>query len=309
MAEASVLILGQSPLSSDLVAAFTQLGVSALRYPGEVEAKSLEELLAQVDPNFVVPVEPLTEEFIAKLFSQATPSFKEALQAAEVAVVPSLKAACLTEAEVFSLAHSLGLPTLYYELDQDGQVVTQDIDSDYHICLLLGRSIDAASSLSSWFCQPIGRENQVSWQPVELSTCAMESARSIAARLVNALGGRGVYTVELTVRGDDVFFAGLRQFPQLCCALTAKTQRLSHCQLHARAILGLSLDATLITPGAAVTTQGTRLNYEQLSTALQEPESDLLVYPVNDERYHVCVATAESVAVAVERAEAMQLHC
>ena len=72
----------------------------------------------------------------------------------------------------------------------------------------------------------------------------------IAARIVNALGGRGVFGVELLVRGDEVYFADVRTRPHDSGLVTLRSQRLSEFELHARAILGLQVDTIMISPGA-----------------------------------------------------------
>ena len=77
-----------------------------------------------------------------------------------------------------------------------------------------------------------------SWQPQQMSDAALDAAKSIAARIVNALGGRGVFGVELLVRGDEVYFADVRTRPHDSGLVTLRSQRLSEFELHARAILG-----------------------------------------------------------------------
>ena len=83
---------------------------------------------------------------------------------------------------------------------------------------------------------------------------ALDAAKSIAARIVNALGGRGVFGVELLVRGDEVYFADVRTRPHDSGLVTLRSQRLSEFELHARAILGLHVDTIMISPGAAEVT-------------------------------------------------------
>ena len=84
-----------------------------------------------------------------------------------------------------------------------------------------------------------------------MSLAALDAARSIAARIVNSLGGRGVFGVELLVRGDEVYFATVRPAPGDSGLVTLRSQRLSQFELHARAILGLPLDTIMISPAAA----------------------------------------------------------
>jgi phosphoribosylglycinamide formyltransferase 2 len=84
-----------------------------------------------------------------------------------------------------------------------------------------------------------------------LSVAALDAAKSIAARIVKALGGRGVFGVELMVRGDEIYFSDVTARPFESGLVTLRTQRLSAFELQARAIMGLPTDAIMISPGAA----------------------------------------------------------
>ena len=79
----------------------------------------------------------------------------------------------------------------------------------------------------------------------------MDAAKSIAARIVKSLGGRGVFGVELMVRGDEMYFSDVTARPFESGLVTLRTQRLSEFELQARAILGLPTDTIMISPGAA----------------------------------------------------------
>ncbi|WP_165243099.1 ATP-grasp domain-containing protein [Corynebacterium lizhenjunii] len=137
-------------------------------------------------------------------------------------------------------------------------VVERYVDFDYEMTLLAVRSIDPATgALATWFSEPIGHQHAggklaEAWQPLEMSQRALENARSVAARISNELGGRGLYGVELFVAGDDVYFSAVTPRPLDTGILTSYTQRLSQYQLHARAALGYPIDVTLTSPGAAV---------------------------------------------------------
>ena len=76
----------------------------------------------------------------------------------------------------------------------------------------------------------------------------IDAAKSIAASIVNALGGRGVFGVELLVRGDEVYFSDVRMRPHDSGLVTLRSQRLSEFELHARAILGLHVDTIMMSP-------------------------------------------------------------
>ena len=129
------------------------------------------------------------------------------------------------------------------------------VEIDYAVTLLTVRT-DGPDGPALSFCEPIGHR-QVdggvleSWQPQQMSEAALGAAKSVAARMVRALGGRGVFGVEVLVRGDEVYFSDVSVRPHDSGLVTLRTQRLSEFELHARAVLGLPVDAIMISPGAA----------------------------------------------------------
>jgi phosphoribosylglycinamide formyltransferase 2 len=176
------------------------------------------------------------------------------------------------------------------------------VDVDDEVTLLTARSI-AASGPTVAFCEPIGHRRSgrgplESWQPHQMTPAALDAARSIAARIVNSLGGRGVFGVELLVRGDEVYFSHVRPRPEEVGLLTLRSQRLSQFELHARAILGLSLDTIMISPAAAEVVDGGRSGAAVLGQALEVPESDVRVSGGTS----IAIATAPDVVRARDRA-------
>lgn len=157
------------------------------------------------------------------------------------------------------------------------------------------------------FCQPIGHRGAdadvaESWQPQQMSTAAMDAARSIAARIVKALGGRGVFGVELMVNGDEVYFADVTARPQHSAWVTVRSQRLSAFELQARTVLGLPVDTMMVSPGAARGLEpGGAPTSEELNGALDVPESDIRLFG----RGARALATAPEVATARDRARAV----
>ncbi|OBF13004.1 formate-dependent phosphoribosylglycinamide formyltransferase [Mycobacterium sp. ACS4331] len=187
------------------------------------------------------------------------------------------------------------------------------VEIDHEVTLLAVRSADAGAPQ---FCEPIGHRHVDGvlecWQPQQLTPVALDSARSIAARIVNAFGGRGVFGVELLVRGDEVYFSDVTALPHDSALVTARTQRLSVFDLQARAALGLPVDTIMISPGAAEVTYQPPAGAElapRLDAALRTPESDVLVFPSSTAtaggtrtRFGVALATAPDVQKARERA-------
>ncbi|MCV7278239.1 formate-dependent phosphoribosylglycinamide formyltransferase [Mycolicibacterium flavescens] len=193
------------------------------------------------------------------------------------------------------------------------------VDVDVEVTLLTVRTVGPTGP-AVHFCEPIGhrlRDGDVleTWQPQALSPTALDSAKSIGARIVNSLGGRGVFGVELLVRGDEVYFDNVRPRPHDSGLVTLRSQRLSEFELHARAILGLPVDTIMISPAAAeVTYAGAEMKISAgvdrqgvLAEALEVAESDLRLFDRPDEtearrRLAVALATAPDPIVARDRA-------
>jgi phosphoribosylglycinamide formyltransferase 2 len=205
-------------------------------------------------------------------------------------------------------------------LPQARVLVETMVEIDYEVTLLAVRS-NGPGGGTLHFCEPIGHRQDgdvlESWQPQVMSPTALDAAKSIGARIVAALGGRGVYAVELFVRGDEVYFADVTARPYDSGLVTLRSQRLSEFELHARAILGLPVDTIMISPGAAeVIYTGTESLEEEddrrtertaraLSEALAVPESDVRIFSHSDSyprhRLAVALATASNVTTARER--------
>ncbi|MEB4208464.1 formate-dependent phosphoribosylglycinamide formyltransferase [Mycobacterium sp. 94-17] len=154
------------------------------------------------------------------------------------------------------------------------------------------------------FCSPIGHRGpggqvRESWQPQKMSAAATDAAKSIGARIVKALGGRGVFAVELMVNGDEVYFVDVMSHLGDSVWVTLRSQRLSAFELAARTILGLPVDTMMVSPAAArgIDTPGPH-DPAALSGALSVPESDLRVVG----RGYRVLASAPEVATARERA-------
>ena len=139
-------------------------------------------------------------------------------------------------------------------------IVEGAIDFDYEITLLTVRAQDGEHIVTR-FCEPIGHVQVAgdyveSWQPQAMSAAALASAQRIAKAVTDALGGRGLFGVELFVQGDDVWFSEVSPRPHDTGMVTMTTQKQSEFELHARAILGLPVDTRLLEPGASAEIYG-----------------------------------------------------
>ena len=196
-------------------------------------------------------------------------------------------------------------------------IVEGFVDFDYEITLLTVRVYDAErGKVVTRFCEPIGHRQSdgdyvESWQPQAMSQAAYDAATSVAGRITTALGdggtgGRGVFGVELFVKGDDVYFSEVSPRPHDTGLVTLGSQRLSEFELHARAILGLPVDTSLMSPAASAVIYGTKdsssVAFDSVARALDVPESDLRLFGKPEgyakRRLGVAVATADTVEVA-----------
>ncbi|HEU0190563.1 MAG TPA: formate-dependent phosphoribosylglycinamide formyltransferase [Mycobacterium sp.] len=171
--------------------------------------------------------------------------------------------------------------------DSPARVLAETLVEVEHEVTLLTVSSSGPAGPTLDFCSPIGHRilgtanGQLiaeSWQPHPLSPAALDAAKSIAGRVVRALGGRGMFGIELLVNGDEVYFSGLSLRPHDIALLTSRTQRLSSIELQARAILGLPIDAIMISPGAA------RLVYSARQPADPAPATDARTGPIAEAR-------------------------
>ena len=125
-----------------------------------------------------------------------------------------------------------------------GRVIVEGfVDFDYEITLLTVRSVSGTT-----YCQPIGHvqvngDYRYSWQPQAMSATALESAKEIAKKITDALGGYGIFGVELFVKGDTVIFSEVSPRPHDTGMVTMISQDMSEFALHARALLGLPVPA------------------------------------------------------------------
>ena len=192
-----------------------------------------------------------------------------------------------------------------------GKVIVEGfVNFDYEITQLTVRHIGGTS-----FLEPVGHvqkdgDYRESWQPQAMSPAAKAKAQDIARRITDALGGRGIFGVELFVKGDDVIFSEVSPRPHDTGMVTMITQDLSQFALHARAVLGLPIpNIRFLGPGAsrAVVVEGdsTQLAFSNLDKVLEQPDTQLRLFGKPEVHGHrrmaVLLARAESVAEAREK--------
>ncbi|HBN15522.1 MAG TPA: phosphoribosylglycinamide formyltransferase 2, partial [Pseudohongiella sp.] len=182
---------------------------------------------------------------------------------------------------------------------------------DYEITLLTVRHRDGTS-----FCEPIGHRQErgdyrESWQPQAMSDQALARAREVAEAVTGALGGYGLFGVELFVKGDQVYFSEVSPRPHDTGLITLISQNLSEFALHARAILGLpvplirqrgpSASAVLLVAG-----DSDCVSFSNLAQALSEPDTDLRLFGKpevrGERRMGVALANGGSVDEAIAKA-------
>jgi len=194
-------------------------------------------------------------------------------------------------------------------------IVEGFIRFDYEITLLTVRARDASGTVQTTFCEPIGHR-QVdgdyveSWQPHPMSAVALQRARDIALAVTGELGGLGIFGVELFVAGDEVWFSEVSPRPHDTGMVTMITQAQNEFELHARALLGLPVDASLRQPGASSVIYGAvdaqAVTFHGVEQALAEPGTDLRLFGKPESfvkrRMGVGLATAPDVDAAREKA-------
>ncbi len=185
-------------------------------------------------------------------------------------------------------------------------IVEAQIDFDFEITLLTVRAQNPETGeIETHFCDPIGHRQDAgdyveSWQPQAMSPIALEEAKRIADKVTKALGGCGVFGVELFIKADKVWFSEVSPRPHDTGLVTLASQFQSEFELHARAILGLSVNTTRHSQAASAViyagVDANDLSYSNLNLALQHPDTDLRLFgkPEGFKRRRMGVATARA---------------
>ena len=192
-----------------------------------------------------------------------------------------------------------------------GRVIVEGfVNFDFEITLLTVRHVNGTS-----FVEPVGHHQvdgdyQESWQPQPMSPVARKKAEEIAGKITAALGGRGIFGVELFVCGDEVIFSEVSPRPHDTGMVTMISQDLSEFDLHARAILGLPIpNIAFHGPSASkaikVYGNSNAVSFGNLEAVLAEPDTDMRIFGKGElkgkRRLGVVLARAATVEEALEK--------
>jgi phosphoribosylglycinamide formyltransferase 2 len=198
-------------------------------------------------------------------------------------------------------------------VDQGVVIAEGLIDFDYEITLLTVRSKDSNGEVCTKFCDPIGHHQESgdyieSFQPQPMSEIALEKSKKIAKTITDSLGGLGIFGVELFIKKDEVWFSEVSPRPHDTGMVTMASQRQSEFELHAKAILGLPVDTSLLNPSASKVIYGDydadHIYFEGVDQALQEPGVDIRLFgkpkSFKKRRMGVILATSNTMEAALE---------
>ncbi len=201
-------------------------------------------------------------------------------------------------------------------VNQTNVIVEEKIAFDFEITLLTIRSLDESGNIQTSFCEPIGHvqisgDYVESWQPQPMTEKALALSKDIAKKITDNLGGRGIFGVELFVKGDDVWFSEVSPRPHDTGMVTMVSQRQNEFELHARAILGLPVNSELTSAGASAVIYGSMdevgVSFVGLELALSVPQAEVRLFGKPESfvkrRMGVALAYSDSVAQARENAK------
>ncbi len=194
-----------------------------------------------------------------------------------------------------------------------GRVIVEGfVDFDYEITMLTVRSISGTN-----FCQPVGHiqkdgDYRYSWQPQAMSEATITKAHDIAKKVTNALGGYGIFGVEMFVKGEDVIFSEVSPRPHDTGMVTMISQDLSEFALHARALMGLPVPeikfyGPSVSKAIVVEGDSNRVLFNDVDKALEEPGTQIRIFGKPEvcghRRMAVILATDKDVESAMAKAD------
>lgn len=191
-------------------------------------------------------------------------------------------------------------------------IVERFVDFDYEITLLTVRHCAGTTCLSPIGHHQVNGDYRESWQPQAMSASALEKAREIARKITAALGGYGIFGVEMFVKGDEVIFSEVSPRPHDTGMVTMISQDMSEFALHARAVLGLPVpEVKLYSPSAskAIVIEGdtNQVEFYDLDKVVEEPGVQIRLFGKPEvkghRRFGVILASDESTELALAKAE------
>ncbi len=308
----------------------------------EIEAIATD-MLAQIEQDKLAVVIPtaraaqltMNREGIRRLAAEELKlptskyAFAESVQAVQQAIDCGIGYPCIVKPVMSSSGK--GQSTIHNQADVQkawdyalsggrvnrGRVIVEAmIQFDYEITQLTVRALDAQGEVQTYFCDPIGHvqvggDYVESWQPQPMSAMALQKSRDIAAKITANLGGRGLFGVELFIKGDQVWFSEVSPRPHDTGMVTMITQLQTEFDLHARAILGLPVNTALRSPGASAVIYGGRdeqgIAFEGVAKALAIPQTDLRLFgkpeAFKKRRMGVALAYGEDIEDCRQRAK------
>ena len=294
-----------------------------------LDAVKLREVIEQERPDHIIPeIEAIATPELVELEKEGfkvTPTARAArltmnregirrLAAEELGVATSPYRFASKREEFDRAVRENGIPCDEKPLNSSsGHVIVEGfVDFDYEITLLTVRSCSGTT-----YCEPIGHHQvngdyRESWQPQPMSATAIEQARAIAKKVTDALGGYGIFGVELFIKGDKVIFSEVSPRPHDTGMVTMISQDLSEFGLHARALLGLPVPSIrFYGPSAskAIVVEGDTdtVEFDNLEEVLAEEGVQMRIFGKPEVRGHrrmgVILATADTVDEALAKAE------
>ncbi|RSE32102.1 formate-dependent phosphoribosylglycinamide formyltransferase [Acinetobacter junii] len=191
-------------------------------------------------------------------------------------------------------------------VNQGTVIIESQIDFDFEITLLTVRAKNPQTGeIETHYCDPIGHRQDAgdyveSWQPQAMTAAALQEAKRIANKVTTALGGCGIFGVELFIKGDKVWFSEVSPRPHDTGLVTLASQFQSEFELHARAILGLPVNTERHSVAASAViyagVDAKNLSFAGLNFALANPNTDLRLFgkPEGFKRRRMGVATARA---------------
>ena len=289
-----------------------------------LDGEELRRIVEIEKPDHIIPeVEAIATNVLLELEKEGynvTPTANAAwltmnregirrLAAEELGIKTSPYRFASTREEFQQAVEQIGLPCVIKPIMSSsghGQSVARTADD-----------IERSSLSGTTYCQPIGHiqidgDYRYSWQPQPMTTTALEKAQEIAKKVTDALGGYGIFGVELFIKGNDVIFSEVSPRPHDTGMVTMISQDLSEFGLHARALLGLPVpDIRFYGPSAsrAIVIEGDtdKVEFDNLEEALKEPGVQIRIFGKPEVKGHrrmgVLLATDSSVEAARDKAE------